>query len=316
MAEVHALAQGGFSQRAIARQLGLHRRTVKAWLAQEPPATVAANRMPNWYAYRLPAVDTLRQHHRQALHQQVQTLAQQGLSYSAIARQAGIHRVTVSAWLKAAPKLTHTPASGGGSADAAAAPPPAPWHSWDEVRQIREAVQKYRFLLLRRPEHLTGEEQAHITTLLECPIGSDLRVICAFLEEWYRLWTDEQQQRRTVEAAQTRYVAWKTNPAYTAIPALRRVQDRISTAQFEKLSQFLRQAHWEATNNGAERAGRAFRQLQAPHFNLRAEATITGALLVTACQRKVAATAGAEPHVNRSTRGRKPQTPAPYRAVA
>jgi len=40
IAQVHALARQGQSQRAIARQLGLHRNTVKVWLALEAPAEV------------------------------------------------------------------------------------------------------------------------------------------------------------------------------------------------------------------------------------------------------------------------------------
>ena len=62
-----------------------------------------------------------------------------------------------------------------------------------------------------------------------------------------------------------------TNPTYLAEPALRRVLNRMTDARFEHLSPFLRNPRWEATNNGAERAGRAFRHGQAAHFNLRAK---------------------------------------------
>ena len=36
LAEVHHLSRQGHSQRAIARQLRLHRQTVKAWFQEEP----------------------------------------------------------------------------------------------------------------------------------------------------------------------------------------------------------------------------------------------------------------------------------------
>jgi hypothetical protein len=71
------------------------------------------------------------------------------------------------------------------------------------------------------------------------------------------------------------------------------------------LSHFLQQPEWEATNNGAERAGRAFRHRQAPHFNLRSKEAIGGAITVTACLRKEAVTKPAAPSLHTCQRGRK-----------
>ena len=62
----------------------------------------------------------------------------------------------------------------------------------------------------------------------------------------------------------------------------------MTAAKFESLSQFLRHPRWEATNNGAERAGRAFRHRQAPHFNLRKQESIENSINVIACLRKAA----------------------------
>ena len=39
---------------------------------------------------------------------------------------------------------------------------PEPWASWDEVCQARQALTTARYLLLRRSDHLSAEEQAHI----------------------------------------------------------------------------------------------------------------------------------------------------------
>ncbi len=66
-----------------------------------------------------------------------------------------------------------------------------PWTNWDEVRQVREALQEHRFLLLRRPEHLNVDQQAHVAALLASPLGSQLQVARDFLEGWYGLWRDE-----------------------------------------------------------------------------------------------------------------------------
>jgi hypothetical protein len=85
----------------------------------------------------------------------------------------------------------------------------------------------------------------------------------------------------------------------------------MTDAHFEQLGSFLRNPRWEATNNGAERAGRAFRHDQAPHFNLRTEESIEGALIVAACQRKTATRNGPLRQANRATRGRQPLARAP-----
>jgi hypothetical protein len=102
---------------------------------------------------------------------------------------------------------------------------------------------------------------------------------------------DEGGQRRSVADAQMRYEAWRTNATYGAVAQLRRAQEQMNVAKFEHLSQFLNHPEWEATNNGAERAGRAFRHRQAPHFNLRNPESIDRALNVAASLRKQHATA-------------------------
>ena len=271
IAQVHALARQGQSQRAIARQLGLHRNTVKVWLALEAPAEVPDDLAHDWHSRRLPDAGTMRRHARQAKHDQVDALAQQGLSYCAIAREVGLHRVTISKWLKQSapdnqPPPQVEPGPSATDADTPADPtpglPPPPWQQWDDVRQVREDLQEHRHLLLRRPKHLSVEQQA-----------------------------------------------------YAAIAPLRHVQERMRT-QFERLSHFLRHRHWEATNNGAERMGRAFRHRQAPHFNLRDRTSIEGAIVVMACQQKAAATNNTAPEVAQSRRGRKPREYMALRAAA
>ncbi len=192
-----------------------------------------------------------------------------------------------------------------GAADATAIlPPPAPWTSWAQVWQVREALQAQRWLLRRRPEHLTGEQQAQIDALVASPVGDQVGAARRFLLEWYALWRTEDGQRRSLAEAQDRYDCWRTNPASAALPPLRKVQDLMTPARFTRLSQFLRHPHWEATNNGAERAGRAFRHRQAPHFRLRSSRAIDGTLRVVLQQTKEKATTPPAPVLRLSPRGR------------
>ena len=91
---VHELADQGLSHRAIARQNGHNRRTVKKWL--QAPIPPLPENVPDYISKH--AALSVRQQSRlkkQQLKQQVHLLAQQGLSYSAIAREVGVHRVTV-----------------------------------------------------------------------------------------------------------------------------------------------------------------------------------------------------------------------------
>jgi transposase-like protein len=345
IAQVHLLSQQGWSQRAIARQLNISRQTVRKWQKLDPPSKVPADLAEAWNTPKPPSADAMRHAARQAKQEQIRTLSYQGLSYSAIARQVGMHRVTVKRWL-----LLHAPAQHDPEPESELTPvevsqanhgtpddqackvtalqvdqstqdqqqsasltpkplvPPAPWTSWEEVKQVQEVLHEHRFLLLRRPEHLNTDQQARVAALLASPVPQ-LRVARSFLLEWYVLWKDEQGNRRALENAKSRYEAWRSNPTYLAEPALRRVLNRMTDARFEHLSPFLRNPRWEATNNGAERTGRAFRHGQAPHFNLRVQASIEGSLVVDICQRKMATHNAPAEHTSCATRGRKRRDP-------
>jgi len=249
-----------------------------------------------------------RAYHRRtpALVAQIQQLSAQGLSYVEIARQTGVHRVSVSAWLReqgqegehslpepvAAVDTLPAPRQDAPRADIPPVPvlPPAPWTSWEEVRQVREALKEQRGLLLRRPDHLSVRQRAQVEALLAIPVGPTLTVARAFLTDWYTLFRDERGQKRSVDEAQARYDLWRQDERYEEVAPLRRAQAQITPDRFAHLSQFLRDPAWEATNNGAERAGRGFRYRQGPHFNLRSVASIEGALKVRAYRRKETAT--------------------------
>lgn len=290
-------------------------RAVRKALPKPPPATRATlGGRPRAITPPTDASDTAterwrwREATRQAGRARVHELRGRGLSVRAIARQTGFNRRTVTAWLQHdAPAASDgvlpslPPAS---SAPPVAVPPPEPWTSWDEVREVREHLKKGRPLLLRRPDHLTAGEQAQLDAILTGPIGADLRLARAFLEAWYGLWRDDTGQRRPLDEARERYERWRADAEFARLPPLRRVQQSVDPARFARLSRFLTDPAWEATNNGAERMGRSFRHTSAPHFTLRTAPSIEAALKVGAYLRKVAATAPATVPANRSPRGR------------
>jgi lambda repressor-like predicted transcriptional regulator len=301
---VHELSKQGLSQRAIARQTGHNRKTVKRWLAQ--PIPPLPENMPEEIStvVSLP-VTTQRQIKKQQMMRQIHTLRENGLSYSAIGREVGFHRVTVKKWLQQEPLSNEAEEVVVPETAVELASPPAPWSSWEEVRQVREALREHRFLFMRRPENLDAEDQQQIALLLASPVSTELAVARYFLVDWYRLWTKANGQRRSLAEARKRYESWRTRADYGTVSHLRHIQERMTEAKFERLSQFLRHPEWEATNNGAERAGRAFRHRQAPHFNLRSKEAIEGALVVAACKKKEAATQTSIWGANRCLRGRK-----------
>ena len=107
--------------------------------------------------------------------------------------------------------------------------------------------------------------------------------------EWYAIWRDAEGERPLLLEAQVRYERWRANAEYRQHAPLRRVQESVDRARFERLSCFLQEPTWQATSNGAERMGRTFRHRQGPHFNLRTATSIAADLTVRAClQKKVA----------------------------
>jgi hypothetical protein len=333
IAQVHDLAQQGLSQRAIARQTGHHRQTVKKWLAQ--PVPPLPEDMPAELSdlAALPAPQT-RQEQEQppepppaeagepaAAEENAEAPPSQPCTALVVPCpcQTGQGSRTVPRQEQEQPPEPPPTEAGEPAAaeeTAETPPPPAPWSSWDQVRQVREALQEHRFLLLRRPENLNSDEQTQVAALLACPVGTELQVLRSFLEDWYRLWKDEKGQRRALDEARVRYDAWRSDEAYRAVAPLRRLQQKMTDAKFEKLSQFLRHPEWEATNNGAERGGRAFRHRQAPHFNLRKEASIEQSIVVSACLRKEMALRPPAQPLHTCQRGRKRRAPSSQLAVA
>ncbi len=81
-----------------------------------------------------------------------------------------------------------------------------------------------------------------MTALLASPLA-ELTVAHTFMRDWYALWKNELGQRRTVAEARVRYETWRSNPAYLALPALRRALAPMTDSHLERLSAFLQPPH-------------------------------------------------------------------------
>jgi hypothetical protein len=248
---------------------------------------------------------------RQAAVRQVQALRRQGYSERAIVRLTGYSRRAIHRWLgESLAEPASLPAAGPPAPVAPPIPqppgPPAPWADWDEVRQTRADLLRLRFHLLRRPDHLSEQEQGELETLYASPIGDPLRVARQFVEGWYALWRDDRGCRRGVEQAHERFGQWCADPRFASVPPLRRLLERLDEQEFGRLGAFLQHEHWEGTNNGAERMGRTFRHGQAPHFYLRSTPSLEGAMVAHALVQRQEQSASPPSSCGRSRRGRRP----------
>jgi hypothetical protein len=261
--------------------------------------------------------------HRAAI-ARVYALHEQGVSIRGIRRRTGHSRNTIKRWLRGEiPKeiaeaelptewmLEEILGEGGASEHEEEEQPlipevPSPWSSWEEVRKVRNLLWEVRYVILRRPEHLTEKDREKLGFLFESAVGEEVRLLRSFLEEWYLLFYDEQRNRRTLEEAKERYDRLKNNLDYQKLEHLTGLQARFCGEHFQKVSRFLEHEEWEATNNGVERTGRAFRHLQRSRYNFREPASIEDAIRARAWLAKEGRSSPTStPPPGRCARGRK-----------
>jgi hypothetical protein len=274
-----------------------------------------------------------------AFHQQaiarVFALREQGISIREIRRQTGHSRNTIKKWLKGqAPRvITETqlptgwePAEileeespdgqGSDAPSESPEPPSSPWSDWEQVRKVRKLLWDCRYVMLTRPDHLTEKDRENLRFLLESPVGEQVGLVREFLEGWYALFYDQQRNRRSPEEAKDRYERLRRDERYRTLKPLARLQARLGEEHFEKVSSFLGSQEWEATNNGAERSARAFRHLQAPHYNFRRSHSIDDAIKARAWLSRQQNTVAQSPPPGRCARGRKALRTAEMMAAA
>ena len=97
----------------------------------------------------------------------------------------------------------------------------------------------------------------------------------------------------------------KNNPDHQQLKHLARLQARFGEEHFQKISRFLEHEEWEATNNGVERTGRAFRHLQRSRYDFRKSTFIENAIRAKAWLAKQGSSPKNTPPPGRCARGRK-----------
>lgn len=249
----------------------------------------------------------------------VQRLRTEGVSIHEITRRTGHSRNTIRSWLRGTVRpreARQAPPEVTARLTATSIPPPPPgWRDWDEVRAFHERLKEQRWRLMARRERLPEADQLALDALLSMPAAAPLRTAHRWVQDWFAIWHDDGGARRSVEQARIRFEAWRSDAAANALPKLARIQERMSDERFTSLSHFLRDTRWEATSNGAERGGRAFRHHQAAHFNLRSIAAIKAMMDVTANARRRAPLVS-QAEVGRSSRGRRSDAAPPPLAQA
>ena len=258
----------------------------------KPPPTPPRRRLLGRPRKKCPSSEKLAAH--RAAIARVLALHEQGVSIRGIRRRTGHSRNTIKRWLRGEiPKevsegelstewMLEEILGEGGASEQEEEPlipeAPSPWSSWEEVHKVRNLLWEVRYIILRRPEHLTEKDREKLGFLLESPVGEEVRLLRSFLEEWYLLFYDERRNRRTLEEAKERYDRLKNNPDHHKLEHLAGLQARFCEEHFQKVSCFLEHEEWEATNNGVERMGRAFRHLQRSRYNFREPASIEDAI--------------------------------------
>jgi hypothetical protein len=152
-------------------------------------------------------------------------------------------------------------------------------------------------------QHLSETDRAVVAELLDAPTGAPLRIVHRWTQDWYAIWHDDDGQRRSVADARELFLRWREDAEAGTLAELRQVQSRMTDERFASLSYFLRNPRWEATSNGAERAGRSFRHRQGPHVNLRSTAAIHALMDIAASERRREMSPAEEVAVGRSRRG-------------
>jgi lambda repressor-like predicted transcriptional regulator len=262
------------------------------------------------------------------------SLKEQGISIREIRRQTGHSRNTIKRWLSGeAPRvITETqlpagltpeeildegsPDKQGACATSEVPEPPSPWGDWEQVRKVRKLLWECRYVMLRRLDHLSEEQREDLRFLMDSPVGEQVGLVREFLEGWYALFHDEQRNRRSPQEAKERYERLRRDARYRTLKPLARLQARLGEEHLEKVSSFLRSQEWEATNNGAERSARAFRHLQAPHYNFRRSPSIDDAIKARAWLSRQQNTVAQSPPPGRCARGRRTRRTAGMMAAA
>jgi hypothetical protein len=136
---------------------------------------------------------------------------------------------------------------------------------------------KRRFLIVKRRDRLTEQEQQDLATMLE--YLPELRTLRDFADALQRLFAVDQYE----EQARERWRRLQSNATYLAVPELQKVMETtLSQAKFSKMIAFLRNpaAQKVRTNNHVERCNRKLRYWEKVRYKWRRRRTLVRFLVL------------------------------------
>lgn len=150
-------------------------------------------------------------------------------------------------------------------------------HRKKKCKEQAQFIFKRRFLIVKRRDGLTEQEQKDLATMLE--YLPELQPLRAFADTMQRLFEPEQPP----EQAQERWRRMQSNGMYLAVPELKKViETTLSQAKFHKMIAFLRHpaAQQVRTNNHVERCNRKLRYWEKVRYKWRRRRTLVRFLVL------------------------------------
>jgi transposase-like protein len=144
-------------------------------------------------------------------------------------------------------------------------------------KQKAHFIFKRRYLIVKRRDGLTDQEQRDLATMLE--YVPELRTLRDFADAMERLFAVEQYE----EQARERWRRLQGNAMYLAVPELKKVlETTLSLAKFTKMIAFLRNpaAQKVRTNNHVERCNRKLRYWEKVRYKWRRRRTLVRFLVL------------------------------------
>ena len=144
-------------------------------------------------------------------------------------------------------------------------------------REKAHFIFKRRYLIVKRRDGLTEQEQQDLATLQE--YLPELRTLRAFADAMQRLFSTEQYE----EQARERWRRLQSNATYLAVPELKKViETTLSLPKFTKMIAFLRNpaAQKVRTNNHVERCNRKLRYWEKVRYKWRRRRTLVRFLVL------------------------------------
>jgi len=136
----------------------------------------------------------------------------------------------------------------------------------------RAFVSKHLYLIVKRFERFTEEDEAHWARIVE--IDERFETLKRFVDDVHSLF----EKGITKQTARLRRTLLANNKAYTDSPQLERAIRRLIPEKFDKMIVFMAYTNLDRTNNHVERGNRSFRMLQKTRYRRRLRRTILLAL--------------------------------------